>query len=159
MEAPRSRLRDPRTTLRPGALTYNGRPNVARVRRIAEATTVNIIVSTGIYTWNDLPAFFSVTGPGSHWGGPEIIDDFFVDDIDISNPDNAASVATRCGVDAAAARAAIDDLEIKDALKKSNEQAIAAGAFGSPFIVVDGEPFWGMDRLDQVDRWLETGGW
>jgi len=47
----------------------------------------------------------------------------------------------------------------EDVLKKSNEQAIAAGAFGSPFIVVDGEPFWGMDRLDQVDRWLETGGW
>ncbi len=69
------------------------------------------------------------------------------------------AVAARCGVDAVAARAAIDDLEIKDALKKSNEQAIAAGAFGSPFIVVDGEPFWGMDRLDQVDRWLETGGW
>ncbi len=84
---------------------------------------------------------------------------FFVDDVDISSPDNAAAVAARCGVDAVAARAAIDRQEIKDALKKSNELAIAAGAFGSPFIVVDGEPFWGMDRLDQVDRWLATGGW
>ena len=27
------------------------------------------------------------------------------------------------------------------------------------FIVVDGEPFWGVDHLVQVDRWLETGGW
>ena len=24
---------------------------------------------------------------------------------------------------------------------------------------VDGEPFWGSDRLDQVNRWLSTGGW
>ena len=32
------------------------------------------------------------------------------------------------------------------------------GVFGSPFIVVDGEPFWGLDRLDQVDRRLATGG-
>jgi 2-hydroxychromene-2-carboxylate isomerase len=84
---------------------------------------------------------------------------FFVDDVDISSPDNAASVAAGCGVDPAAVRAAIDDQDIKDALKKSNEQAIAAGAFGSPFIVVDSEPFWGLDRLDQVERWLATGGW
>jgi len=30
--------------------------------------------------------------------------------------------------------------------------------FGSPYIVVDGEPFWGTDRLDQVERWLKSGG-
>ncbi len=38
-------------------------------------------------------------------------------------------------------------------------KAIARGVFGSPFIVVDGESFWGNDRLDEVDAWLETGGW
>jgi 2-hydroxychromene-2-carboxylate isomerase len=84
---------------------------------------------------------------------------FFVDDIDISNPDAAAAAAANGGVDAAAARAAIDDPAIKDALKHANDEAIARGVFGSPFIIVDGEPFWGMDRLDQVDRWLATGGW
>ncbi len=84
---------------------------------------------------------------------------YFVDDIDISNPDKAAAVAAGCGVDEATARGAVDDPQIKDALKKSNDQAIAAGVFGSPFIVVDGEPFWGADRLDQVERWLATGGW
>jgi len=31
--------------------------------------------------------------------------------------------------------------------------------FGSPFIVVDGEPFWGVDRLEQIEKWLATGGW
>ena len=36
--------------------------------------------------------------------------------------------------------------------------ALAKGVFGSPFIIVDGEPFWGSDRLDQVDAWLATGG-
>ena len=84
---------------------------------------------------------------------------FFVDDIDISNPDTAAAVAAKCGVDRPAARAVIDDLQIKDALRRENERAIAAGVFGSPFIVVDGEPFWGIDRFDQIERWLATGGW
>jgi 2-hydroxychromene-2-carboxylate isomerase len=30
-----------------------------------------------------------------------------------------------------------------------------AGVFGSPFFMVDGEPFWGNDRLDQVIAQLE----
>ena len=47
----------------------------------------------------------------------------------------------------------------KDALRRASERAIVAGVFGSPFIIVDGEPFWGVDRLDQVARWLATGGW
>ena len=84
---------------------------------------------------------------------------FFVDDIDISAPENAVAIAGKCGVDAAAARAAIDDPAVKDALKQENDAAIARGVFGSPFIIIDGEPFWGMDRLDQAERWLATGGW
>jgi len=84
---------------------------------------------------------------------------FFVDDLDISVPENAVAVAERCGVDTAAARAAIDDPAVKDALRQANDEAIARGVFGSPFIIVDGEPFWGMDRFDQVERWLATGGW
>ena len=84
---------------------------------------------------------------------------YFVEDIDISDPDNAISIAAKCGMEPAVARAAIDDPAIKDALRRGNEEAIAKGVFGSPYVVVDGEPFWGMDRLDQVQRWLATGGW
>jgi 2-hydroxychromene-2-carboxylate isomerase len=84
---------------------------------------------------------------------------FFNEDVDISSPDAAAGVAARAGADAKAVRAAVDDPAVKDALKAENERAIATGVFGSPFTVVDGEPFWGVDRFDQVDRWLATGGW
>jgi 2-hydroxychromene-2-carboxylate isomerase len=84
---------------------------------------------------------------------------FFVDDVDISAPDNTVAVVARCGVEAAAARSAIDDPAIKDALRAANDEAIGRGVFGSPFMIVDGEPFWGLDRLDQVERWLATGGW
>ena len=82
---------------------------------------------------------------------------YFVDGLDISKPDVAAEVAGRAGFDAAAARAAVDDPAIKDALKREVEAAIAAGVFGSPFVIVDGEPFWGMDRFDQLERWLAQG--
>jgi 2-hydroxychromene-2-carboxylate isomerase len=83
---------------------------------------------------------------------------YCVDDRDISDPDVAASVAAEAGSDRSAARAAIDDTAVKDALKRDVDAAIAAGVFGSPFVIVDGEPFWGLDRFDQIERWLKSGG-
>ena len=87
---------------------------------------------------------------------------YFQDGLDISQPDVAAdvagSVANEMGVDRAAARACIDDPVVKDLLKREVEAAIAAGVFGSPFVIVDGESFWGLDRFDQLERWLATGG-
>ncbi len=83
---------------------------------------------------------------------------YFHDDVDISDATAAVAIAANEGVDAVAARAAIDDPAVKDALKQEVEQAIGRGVFGSPFIVIDGEPFWGLDRFDQIERWLATGG-
>ena len=63
------------------------------------------------------------------------------------------------GLDAAAVEAALQDPAIKQRLREEVEAAIAKEVFGSPFFIVDGEVFWGHDRLDQVALWLEKGGW
>jgi 2-hydroxychromene-2-carboxylate isomerase len=47
--------------------------------------------------------------------------------------------------------------ETKDRLRAETDGAVAAGVFGAPWIVVDGEPFWGADRLPQIERWLAEG--
>jgi 2-hydroxychromene-2-carboxylate isomerase len=83
---------------------------------------------------------------------------YFVHDRDIGDPDVAADVARDAGLDRAGARAAIDDPAVKDALRREVDAALAKGVFGSPFVFVDGEPFWGIDRFGQVDRWLAQGG-
>lgn len=70
-----------------------------------------------------------------------------------------AEVAVGVGVDPAELAEAAQRPDIKDKVRAVNEEALAAGVFGSPFFLVDGEPFWGADRLDQLARWLETGGW
>ena len=44
-------------------------------------------------------------------------------------------------------------------LKADMDEAIGRKVFGSPYFIVDGEPFWGADRLEHLDRWLATGGW
>ncbi|MGH6940691.1 2-hydroxychromene-2-carboxylate isomerase [Hypericibacter sp.] len=71
----------------------------------------------------------------------------------------AVEVATSLGVDSAALTAGINDPAIKDKLRAETDAAIKHGVFGSPFIYVDGEPFWGHDRLGQVEEWLARGGW
>jgi len=84
---------------------------------------------------------------------------YFVDGIDISSSDNTVAVCARFGLNADSVRAALADPAIKDRLRVEVDKALARGAFGSPYIIVDGEPFWGSDRLEQVDKWLATGGW
>ena len=84
---------------------------------------------------------------------------YFAEDRDISSPEVTADVASRLGIDRAALLAALSDPAVKERLKSEVDVAIARGVFGSPYIVIDGEPFWGSDRLDQVEKWLATGGW
>ena len=84
---------------------------------------------------------------------------YFVDDINISDPDHTIAVCARLGLNADVVRAAINDPGIKEMVKAEVDKAIARGAFGSPFIVIDDEAFWGADRLEQIDKWLAEGGW
>jgi 2-hydroxychromene-2-carboxylate isomerase len=44
-------------------------------------------------------------------------------------------------------------------LRAEVDASLAAGVFGSPTLLIDGEPFWGVDKLEQAERWLATGGW
>jgi len=48
---------------------------------------------------------------------------------------------------------------VKAIARRHGEAAVARGVFGSPWIFVDGEPFWGSDRLAMVDEWLANGPW
>lgn len=82
---------------------------------------------------------------------------YFVDDRDISSPDVASDVAVALGLQRDEVLAALNDPAVKDKLRSEVEAAIRRGVFGSPYIVVDGEPFWGVDRFDQIERWLAQG--
>ena len=70
-----------------------------------------------------------------------------------------ACVDLPAGVDGAALLKAMQGPEPAALLRQSVEAALASGVFGSPTVVVDGEPFWGADRLRDVDEWLQRGGW
>jgi 2-hydroxychromene-2-carboxylate isomerase len=85
----------------------------------------------------------------AHWG----------EGRDLSGPEAVAEVAAGLGIERDALLTAVADQRIKDLLKDQTQAAIDRGVFGSPFVLVDGEPFWGADRLAQVEMWLARGGW
>ena len=84
---------------------------------------------------------------------------YFAEGQDIGDAATVLRLAGEVGLDAAALAQALQDPAVKDLAKRHVDAAIERGIFGSPFFIVDGEPFWGNDRLEQVDLWLESGGW
>jgi phosphotriesterase-related protein len=73
---------------------------IPRIARIAAATELNIVVATGLYTYNDIPMYFHYRGPGGALGGPEIMTDMFVRDIEHGIADTGVKAAIlKCATD------------------------------------------------------------
>ncbi|MDT5076499.1 MAG: phosphotriesterase-related protein [Mycobacterium sp.] len=71
-----------------------------RIARIAAATALNIVVATGLYTYNDVPMFFHYRGPGAPLGGPEPMIEMFVRDIEQGIADTGIKAAIlKCATD------------------------------------------------------------
>ena len=81
----------------------------------------------------------------------------FVDDQDISAPETVIEIAGKMGVDRSNLENALQSPEIKARLKDEVDNALKIGVFGSPYVLIDGEAFFGADRLPQIEKWLETG--
>src|SRR5574337_1107406 len=83
---------------------------------------------------------------------------YFTAGRDTSDLGVVLEVAAGLGVEADELSAALADEALKARFKADVEAALARGVFGSPFFIVDGEPFWGSDRLPQLEKWLAEGG-
>lgn len=71
---------------------------------------------------------------------------------DLSTPEAAQAFATRLGMGEAAAGA--ESPAARAALRAATAEALRLGVFGAPFFIVEGEPFWGQDRLPLLEAWL-----
>lgn len=74
---------------------------------------------------------------------------------DVTTPEQIAHVCRDLpGVTVDAIQAAAADSTAKRAIIAALEAAVADGMVGAPYFVLDGEPFWGADRMDQLERRL-----
>jgi 2-hydroxychromene-2-carboxylate isomerase len=78
----------------------------------------------------------------------------WVDAQRIDQPACVQRIATEAGLDGAALLEQAGSPPSKDRLRHATEEAVAAGAFGVPAMIVDGELFWGVDSLPLLERFL-----
>lgn len=84
---------------------------------------------------------------------------YFARNIDISPAQTVLNIAAGCNVDPDVLGPAVQTPEAKQALRDRTDEAMKKGVCGSPFFIVDGEGFWGSDRMWMVKKWMQQGGW
>jgi 2-hydroxychromene-2-carboxylate isomerase len=77
---------------------------------------------------------------------------FWADDKNIMDSDTLAGLANDAGYAGAALVKASETTSVQNEYDQFTNDAMAASVFGAPWYVVDGEAFWGQDRLDFVER-------
>ena len=105
-----------------------------------------------------LAARVACLGAGEPWC-PEFVRGIyranFAEDREISEPGVVGAVleSVRIAPDEVLAKAQTN--ENKQRLREQTDRAIEMGLFGAPSFVVDGELFWGNDRLEQAIEWAK----
>lgn len=75
--------------------------------------------------------------------------------LNMESPEVVAEVLTKAGIDVTDFMARISETEVKERLKDTTEEAVARGVFGAPSFFVNGEMFFGQDRLSFVETALK----
>ena len=79
-----------------------------------------------------------------------IFDDVWTTGADAADPARFSALCQKLN----AQESDLGKPEVKEALKRNGDDAIAAGVFGVPSFVVDGEVFWGADSIDFLNAFL-----
>jgi 2-hydroxychromene-2-carboxylate isomerase len=74
----------------------------------------------------------------------------WIDGRNLNDPATVGAVLSENGFDPQEILALSAEEEVKNALKDTTEKAVQRGVFGAPSMFVDGQLFFGQDRLDFV---------
>jgi len=80
----------------------------------------------------------------------------WIDGKNMGDPEVVAATLTEAGLDAGALMELSQDPEVKAELVSNTEAAVERGAFGAPTLYMDGEMFFGQDRLDFIEEALKA---
>lgn len=103
-----------------------------------------------------LPARIALLGQGQQWGVDFCLNVFranFAEDREIQSEEVVRDLLRVQDLDADALIAQARQESTKEALRKQVDRARALGIFGAPTFMVDGEMFWGNDRLEDALAW------
>jgi 2-hydroxychromene-2-carboxylate isomerase len=103
----------------------------------------------------DLAAKMTIAAPteeGAFNFAGAVLKAVWADELNIADEAVLVSLANQCGLDGAAMLAQAPNCQAQ--YDVYSQEAIDAKVFGAPWFIFNGEPFWGQDRLDFLDRAL-----
>ncbi len=77
--------------------------------------------------------------------------------LDLADDAVIARLLSEAGHDPTEILTEAGKVETGERYRANGNEALAAGVFGSPTYLLDGEPFWGQDRLECLDEALAEG--
>lgn len=89
--------------------------------------------------------------------GHRVLKALWEEERDPGDEATLAALIGETGLDAASLMKVAKEPRWAAMRAEDTQRAIARGVFGAPSYVVDGEIFWGQDRLDFLERRLATG--
>ncbi|MHC0053739.1 DsbA family protein [Actibacterium sp. D379-3] len=132
---------------------------LAELRRQSVKTDLPINLKPSVFPANAAPASYAIIAAQAAGGGDlgalahGILRAYWAEDKDIAEDAVIRDCLSAAGFDPALADSGL--LLGAETYARNLEEAVAAGVFGAPFYIVDGaEPFWGQDRLGDLDLFL-----
>jgi 2-hydroxychromene-2-carboxylate isomerase len=88
-----------------------------------------------------------------------ILDSYWRQGLDIGSAEAVIAIAEHAGADAKGLLNAFAEGQADRLFRAAVDRSLALGVFGSPFFLVDGEPFFGLEKMELLEEWLASGGW
>ena len=78
--------------------------------------------------------------------------------VDVASDPGLRKVCERAGLDWAACQQALTDETLRARVEKNTDALMELGHWGVPVFVLDGELFWGQDRIEDLETALSQKG-
>lgn len=147
-----------------GSIPTRERPTANRayffgreIQRWSEYRNAPVVDGMPTHHWNDVGLANRSLIVADRAGDADALSHAFLeahwrDDADLSDRATLARLIGSVGLDADATLAAADTDDARAQLEANTEEAIRRSVFGSPTYFVDGDMFYGQDRLEMVER-------
>jgi 2-hydroxychromene-2-carboxylate isomerase len=81
----------------------------------------------------------------------------WADELNVEDPDTLIRLAEASGFDGRHLHARATEERVVQQETNLTAEAVGLRCFGAPFYIYRGEPFWGQDRLDQLEQAIVSG--
>lgn len=132
---------------------------LVELKRQSKITGLPLNLKPAHWPTNGAPSSYAIIAAQNAGGGDlgvlthAIVRSVWADEKDIADDAVVRAALEEAGFDPSLADSGL--LTSAETYAANLEEAVERGVFGAPFYITDdGEPFWGQDRLDDLDRHL-----